>query len=99
MLLSRFCGWFFWFLIKCLTSGPGILNSSEPTLSWNTSLMDTGTKYEILVIIKKDIRNGNFSLILELKAGDPPQVVIRWGDLSQRSVWLTLTVKEIFTSF
>ncbi|XP_038068022.1 uncharacterized protein LOC119737627 [Patiria miniata] len=63
----------------CFGTGPGRLNSSLPTLSWNTSLMETGVRYELLVIIKKDIRSGNFSLILELKEGDPPQAAISIG--------------------
>ncbi|XP_022101807.1 uncharacterized protein LOC110985237 [Acanthaster planci] len=63
----------------CFGTGPGVLNSTLPALSWNASLMETNIRYELLVIIKKDIRRGNFSLVLELREGDPPQAAISIG--------------------
>ena len=57
--------------------GSGILDHSDGMLSWNTSLMEIGFVYEIMVIVLKDVRRRNFSLLLELKKGDSPQAEIR----------------------
>ena len=62
-------------LFACI--GPGILDHFDDTLSWNTTLLDLNVVFEIMVVIIKDVRRGNFSLFVEVKVGDPPQAAIK----------------------
>ncbi|XP_071796592.1 uncharacterized protein [Asterias amurensis] len=64
----------------CFGTGPGILDHFDDTLSWNTSLLDLNVVFEIMVLIIKDVRRGNFSLFVEVEVGDPPQAAIKIGD-------------------
>ena len=60
----------------CFRKGPGLVQSFTGELTFNTSLMQVGNRYEIVVYGYKDTRESSAVAYLEILAADPPNMTI-----------------------
>ncbi|XP_022801964.1 uncharacterized protein LOC111339550, partial [Stylophora pistillata] len=60
----------------CFGYPKGRLNTSEPSITFNTLRMAAFTDYEVCVQVGKDTRKSTACITLQMTAGDPPEVAI-----------------------
>ena len=62
----------------CYKTGHGKVESSEPLLRLNSSLMMENISYFLTVFVKKDARQAEYTQEVFIVPGDPPEVQIRF---------------------
>ena len=62
----------------CYKTGDVKVESSEPLLRLNSSLMIDNTSYFVTVFVKKDERKAEYTQEVFIVPGDPPEVQIRF---------------------
>ena len=62
----------------CFGTGIGRLDSSDITLTLETSKMTAGELYDVKLVVTKDDREADFTQEIEIVNGDPPEVTIRY---------------------
>jgi len=62
----------------CYKTGDIKVESNEPLLKLNSSLMMENSSYFLTVFVKKDVRQAEYTQEVFIVPGDPPEVQIRF---------------------
>ena len=81
----------------CYGTGAGKIGSGVSLLKINSGYMAENSSYLITVVVRKDRRQAMYTQEVAIVPGDPPEVLIRWGE--RRKIDLFTDTAAILNKF